>query len=432
MNPLFHPLTIFFVSNLVFTLTAAYTSRESELRYAALVFFVLPAYALPFCLASYAQTTGWVGRVPAGAVAWNIVSCFDRLILRGWDYEHYGPSTKSDPNKQDGKIPRKSGSDSIKYQGSRMDFAGEVTGCARGVGLFWEVKNVPRFSNARPSFVPSKVAFLFVQSVAAIACYYSHNATVEAMLNVDRNYLDATRIPFLTRLSEVSFPELKARVIAALGYWIVQHNMLQFFYSIFGIIGVIFNPSDIGLWRPTFGSFADAYNIRNYWGLVICLKSPQLEVKSTNICRKSWHQNLRSGCEGLSNFAAHDMLHLPRYGLLQRYTKIFCSFLISGIMHARADTGGGMSMRESGAIQFFCMQAVGIIIEDAVRNVYSTYCNSNSSFGATMLKKAIGYTWVLFFLVWTTPVWVFPAILNMRPEDAQLSWAAVKPVFVGR
>lgn len=162
-------------------------------------------------------------------------------------------------------------------------------------------------------------------------------------------------------------------------------------------------------------------------------KSPHFgAAELTNVDSKSWHQNLRSGCEGLSNFAAYDLLQLPRTGLLQRYTKILFSFLVSGIMHARSDMGGGMSMRESGAIQFFCMQALGIMIEDAVQDVYARYFASTTSSKPALLQKVIGYTWVLFFLVWTTPVWVFPCILKMRLEDAYLSWTAVKPIFVGR
>lgn len=277
MNPLFHPLTIFFTSILVFTLTAAHTSRDSKFRYVTLAFLFLPAYALPLSLASYAQTTGWFGRVPAGAAAWNIVACFERLIWRDWDYEHYYPARDVDSEKLDRAKDENWKGASTQYQGSRMDFASEVTGCARGVGLFWEVKNVPYFCKLRPLFVPSLLAFWIVQTGAIISCYYSHNATVDAMLGVDHKYLDAARIPLLTRLPEVSYQELKARVIASLGYWIVQHNMLQFFYSVFAIISVTLNPSDIKSWRPTFGDFRDAYTIRNFWGLVIDRKMGTLK-----------------------------------------------------------------------------------------------------------------------------------------------------------
>lgn len=43
--------------------------------------------------------------------------------------------------------------------------------------------------------------------------------------------------------------------------------------------------------------------------------------------------------------------------------------------------------------------------------------------------RLVGYAWVLSFIVWTSPVWVFPYALRVRKEDAVLSFGAVKPVF---
>ena len=150
------------------------------------------------------------------------------------------------------------------------------------------------------------------------------------------------------------------------------------------------------------------------------------------VYRKSWHQNLRSGLEGVSNFLTHDVLNLPSHGVLQRYTKIFFSFAVSGLMHTFADMGGGLSMRQSGALQFFCMQALGIMIEDGVQALYRQYMKGRTKRPAHMIERLVGYVWVLFFIVWTSPVWVFPTQLHMREGDALLSVSAIKPLFSGR
>ena len=97
----------------------------------------------------------------------------------------------------------------------------------------------------------------------------------------------------------------------------------------------------------------------------------------------------------MSSFLAHDILHLPHQGLLQRYTKIFISFLVSGVMHARVDTGGGISMRNSGAVQFFSMQALGIILEDSVQAIYTRFFKGSSGSNVTLLQRAAGHIWVL-------------------------------------
>ena len=75
----------------------------------------------------------------------------------------------------------------------------------------------------------------------------------------------------------------------------------------------------------------------------------------------------RSGLEGLTGFVAHDILHLPKRGLRQRYTKVFGRFALSGTMHTVADMGGGLSAQQSRALQFFCMQASGVVVEDSLQ-----------------------------------------------------------------
>ena len=124
-------------------------------------------------------------------------------------------------------------------------------------------------------------------------------------------------------------------------------------------------------------------------------------------------------------------MQLPRQGILQRYTKIFFSFALSGIMHIFADAGGGLSMRQSGALQFFCMQALGIVIEDGAQHIYKQVTKRKTGDTLITCERIIGYTWVISFLIYTSPVWVFPATLQMREEEAMLSLTALKPLIRG-
>lgn len=88
-------------------------------------------------------------------------------------------------------------------------------------------------------------------------------------------------------------------------------------------------------------------------------------------------------------------------------------------------------MAESGALQFFCMQALGIVLEDGAQAVYRKVTGRTQGSNPTLLERSIGYSWVLFFIVWTTPVWVFPVTLKMRKQDARLDFEAAKPMFSG-
>ena len=263
---LLHPIVLFVISNSIVTFAAAFTDRGSPVRFAALPILAVLSYIFPWSHRHFVGTTGWTGRVPAGAMFWNIITCFDRLIRRGWDYKHYGPwSYPNDVSqaKSEGKYETNA---SNSFPGTRMNFGAEVTGHARGIGCFWEVKNVPYFSKEDPQFVPSRAAFVLVHSITVVSSYYINNITANVSLSQDPHLLDSNHIPFLTRLPEVTMTELRVRVVATLGYWIVQCCNMQFFYSACALLNAILSPQCIEFWRPLFGSPKDAYTVRNFWG----------------------------------------------------------------------------------------------------------------------------------------------------------------------
>jgi hypothetical protein len=93
-------------------------------------------------------------------------------------------------------------------------------------------------------------------------------------------------------------------------------------------------------------------------------------------------------------------------------------------MHVVVDSGGAVPMAQSGALRFFCTQALGIIAEDGVQELYRrVFGNQKSRVG-----KAIGYLWVLAFLSWSTPVWVYPVARTMKREDMMLTVNALRPL----
>lgn len=268
---LYHPLLIFSASLLAFTLTTQYTRRGSPWRYILLIFMSLCAYIFPHSIQSWSHTTGWLGRMAAGAVFWNIFTAFDKLVLRGWDYYNYPPvagdgastatKVELDPGTKD-----KDGEPPSHYPGTRSEFTNEVTGNARGIGLFWQVKNVPAFSTTQPAYVPSKSAFLLLNGTAMIACYFLQNLMVHVTLASDRSLRTSAHAPLFARLDELSWAELQTRVVVSLAFWIQQYCLLQFLYALFAIQGVVASGQDIKLWPPQFGPFEDASTIRGFWG----------------------------------------------------------------------------------------------------------------------------------------------------------------------
>lgn len=94
-------------------------------------------------------------------------------------------------------------------------------------------------------------------------------------------------------------------------------------------------------------------------------------------------------------------------------------------MHVVADAGGALTIFQSGALQFFCTQAVGIMFEDGIQEIYRILFGDRE----TRLCKAIGFIWVIAFISWSSPVWVYPIARTMEREDMLLTIYAVRPLL---
>lgn len=113
-----------------------------------------------------------------------------------------------------------------------------------------------------------------------------------------------------------------------------------------------------------------------------------------------------------ANFVCFSVLRLQRGTILARYAFLIGTFSVSGLLHQFADVAAGVPWSEAGAFQFFVMQAMGIIVEDSVQGIFRwIYGTKRTVEQPRGWKPAIGYVWVLAWLVWTTPVWMYPTAL---------------------
>lgn len=87
--------------------------------------------------------------------------------------------------------------------------------------------------------------------------------------------------------------------------------------------------------------------------------------------------------------------------ILARYTRLFVAFFISGLIHHASDLAMGIPASEAGALRFFVLQPIGIMLEDAAQSTIGIGVHP-------YLRRLFGYMWVVSFLVWTTPTWFYP------------------------
>ena len=252
-SPLGHPLILFIVGNLVTTSTAASTQKDSLLRYPAWLLSVTISFLALSNFQIYIQTTGWPGRMLAGALFTAPLVLFDRLLFRKWAFgrDFLGPV----------ELP-----DAEKKKQSRWEFGSDVSGSIRCIGSGKEVGNVPYFSSRNPQYTPPRSTFLLRHACLVVGLYYLNTFCVDVQLRANQPVLVDDYVPFLSRINKVTMEEIITRVLISVSYWLAQYCLLQLPYSLFAVINVSLKPQELKFWRPMFGSIEACYTIRGFWG----------------------------------------------------------------------------------------------------------------------------------------------------------------------
>lgn len=138
---------------------------------------------------------------------------------------------------------------------------------------------------------------------------------------------------------------------------------------------------------------------------------------------KSWHQIIRKPYSNPASLFVEDILGL-KTGLISRHLKLSLTFFLSGLLHLLADLSGGLTVSQSGSLNFFSIQVLGIIIEDFVQFLYRKLTSNGSKKGETKTwEKAVGWAWVVFFfLFWTSPAFYWPHIYKMADGAGEREW----------
>lgn len=393
-----NPWIFLVASNPIFAIGAGFTAPTSYQRYA--VFAGLSVYAW-LCISNfsiYIQSTGFLSIAIVSTIFSSPIVYFDRLIYRKWTYEDrraiFGTAPiKAAENDSQKADTMADGQDTFS---SRFAFGQEVAGTVRGPGTPFEAKGIPPFSSTDPQWIPSPVIFILWRLAVIVSCFFVNDYVVNVRMALDHELMLPSRVPFFTRSGEVTRDDVVTRLVVGVSTWLSGYCLMQIFFGFPALISVWFKPNDVALWRPAFGSLLDAYTVRGFWG-------------------KFWHQNLQLNILGPARFITYDVLRLPREGLIQRYTLIFFVFFASGCFHTVSDIGASVALNQSGALRFFTTQALGIMLEDGVQEIYR--CMRGGTKPA-LWSRIVGYAWVLAFISWSTAAWQYPALLIAKKEEA--------------
>ncbi|KAJ6119514.1 toxin biosynthesis protein Tri7-like protein [Penicillium sp. IBT 18751x] len=275
-----------------------------------------------------------------------------------------------------------------KDQGSRMAniwAALRVTMDYSAVGTRWQVRNVPKM----PAWLgtsPTRTRFLMRQMAVASWQYLALDL-LQRMIREDEFIWNEIIAVLLEPTTTTKHSWLLEAAINIVTWFLIARLSLDIKWRATSIIAVGLGISEPASWPPMFGSSLEAYTIRNFWG-------------------KYWHQQLRWPLTATSSFLLRNILHLPRPSILERYSNIFLSFLLSGFIHLAAQYKGS-TFEKPGAVEFFTSFALGIIIEDGVQELWSRLVPSPSNGNrrdtskdknTAVWKKLVGYVWVTGWL----------------------------------
>lgn len=83
-----------------------------------------------------------------------------------------------------------------------------------------------------------------------------------------------------------------------------------------------------------------------------------------------WHQSIRQKISTPAYYTTYSLLGLRKGGLFARYAYILLTFSISGLVHIIEEYGGGVPLCQSGSMHFYCTQALGILFEDTIQQMF--------------------------------------------------------------
>ncbi|KAL9076087.1 MAG: hypothetical protein Q9161_001134 [Pseudevernia consocians] len=154
---------------------------------------------------------------------------------------------------------------------SKYDFALSFLFGTRGINKPWQAKNVPAFSSPNyPShpLPPTRRQFLLRRSITILLSLLTLD--IGTFYPLHPKIFDLATIPLFARLPSssggISADEIVHRIANTVANWIVNYAFICFFANSWACFVVAVGWSEPGAWPPGFGSLADAWTLRRFWG----------------------------------------------------------------------------------------------------------------------------------------------------------------------
>ncbi|EKD21749.1 tat pathway signal sequence [Drepanopeziza brunnea f. sp. 'multigermtubi' MB_m1] len=317
-------------------------------------------------------------------------------FLSSWSFEAKGPSARlAKKAKAESPQSEARGKGTGEMEATVLDrlaWGFKSIMSFRDVNTPFEVKNVPHFVPEDPSYVPTKPAFFVRSAIILAACYLIIDLIESRPPPSDAaEIFSADKLQLWKRRGEVTVQEVIVRTAASAGFWVLLRCAIMGGASAINMVLVALNSVPVESCRPIMGPISEAYTLRGFWG-------------------KFWTQIPRKIIAEPANYICDELFIFKKGTPPSTYAKIFVTFFAAGFLLRIGDVAVGIPLEDSRALQFFCLQAAGIMFEDAVQYIYRSVTGAKFGAPPRLWTRGLGYIWVVFFLLFlTTPWWAFPA-----------------------
>ncbi|PYH81624.1 putative toxin biosynthesis protein [Aspergillus uvarum CBS 121591] len=400
-------------------IVVAFTAPRAPARPATALLLIALAYSMQRSAQLYYGGTRF--GAPLISMCWvNVLNAVDLLVLsrvsfeaqKLWEFAKYARANGSlakqphSPNpKQQPEQTQKESASSARL--ARLRWALNIAFNYRRIDTPWEIRGLPRFDDAVPGYVPSRARFLGRAGVkVAIAVVVIQGCTMETD---DKNLGKAVALlpearealcPWANGAMAAGWEEFGRRMLVralfCLSFGIVGRATIIASYNVFAIVAVGLGLDEPVKWPPVAGSLWEGWSIRRFWGI-------------------TWHQTFRQLLTANADFLLALMRISPK-GRLGWTLRALLAFTVSGVIHLFMDVGFGVPMAKSGALWFFCLQIVGVVIESIVRDLFQPL-RARMNPG---VKRVIGYVWVALFMLWTVPIWINPILIQLYSDGVRM------------
>lgn len=258
-----NPFLLILAQTSILAISVGFTQPKSIIRYG-----LFPASILLCAKALSSLRGGWTDNFAMATclgyiTAWEVLQYLVVALIEPWDFRSQGQVANAFNNRKFPKQPK----DIIS---NRLLFGYDAAYSQRHSGTTFEVSNVPAFDTKNPTYTPSRISWLASTTLyVAISYLLLDLAAIANDPEMAAIMASAEKVPFFSRLSEVTPQEVAQRLVATMFVWILAVPVIYLSKRVAPIFFVAIGVQRVDQYKPLF-NLAEGmpWSVRRFWRYV--------------------------------------------------------------------------------------------------------------------------------------------------------------------